>query len=122
MTDSAHITNAVLTKWEPKLLGPSKVISVTLDTVRVDENKIDNSVFRDRVTIAPCNGRVHKWIIKDSDTENANYRKDEDGTDEYEARMIGEIAVKDIVRLVETGKTIKNVTKWYGYAPVAYTV
>lgn len=58
MTRASRMSKVPLTKLLRKPVGTFKVISVMPDTVTVDENRIQNTKFVDRVTVAPDNANL----------------------------------------------------------------
>lgn len=44
--------------------------------------------------------------------QKSSYCKSEDGTDEYDARQIGEIPVEHILKHVGTGRRMKCIVQW----------
>lgn len=64
MTDSGRMANAFLTKLMLKTLGPFKVISVTPDTVTLDEKGIHNTLSVDRVMVVLAISYVKTEPIK----------------------------------------------------------
>lgn len=116
------MANKPLTKVLPKTLSPFKVISSTLYTVTVDENVIYNAVSTDKVTLALCSARRNDGTDRDSDTQNANHRRNDDRTDGTEAHIIGEFPVQYIVKHVGTSTKLKYIDRWYGNETDADTV
>lgn len=57
MTKSIHMANETMKPILPNTLGMFKVISATLDTVKMNENCIRNAVSIDSVTFAPTTSK-----------------------------------------------------------------
>lgn len=82
MTESARTKKAALTKILSETLWPLKFMSVTADTVTVDENGIHNIISVDRATLAHTNTRGKVGTYQKNDMLNAKYRTNEDGPED----------------------------------------
>lgn len=94
MTESECMANAPLTKCLPKTVGKFKFILVTPDTVAVNVNGIHNTLFTDKVTLAPRNARSKDENYESNDMQNAYSRTNEDETNENGARVSEEFSVQ----------------------------
>lgn len=54
--------------------------------------------------------------------QNANNRRNKDGTDENDKRIIGNFPVQLIVKHVGNSRRMEYVVRWYGYRVEAETV
>lgn len=70
------------------------VISAKSATVTVDESGIHNTVSINRVTLGPKSAKSNDGTDKDSNLWDENHLRDEDGTDENDARIVGEFQVQ----------------------------
>lgn len=55
----------------------------------MDEDGVESTASIDRVPLAPCNGQGIDQTDRDSGTQNANYRGNEDRTDGIDACIVG---------------------------------
>lgn len=116
------MASAPLTKLLPKTLCLFNVISLILDTVGVDENRMHYIVIIDGNTLAPYNALSNNGTDQDSDTQRARNRRNNDEKDENNAFIIGEFAMQHIVKHLGTGKRMKCIVRFYDYGPDADAV
>lgn len=102
MTESGRMANAPLTKLLPMTLGPIKVLSTTLYTVKWEENGIQNTVCLDIVMLFPYSVGGNDVTTRDIDTQVADSRGNGDETDENDARIIEQLPGQDKLKHVRT--------------------
>lgn len=68
LTEVERTSDTVRSQLRPKSTGPWKFISVTTDTVTIDERGIQNTIYIDRATLAP-------WCITPSAVNGKNRDK-----------------------------------------------
>lgn len=61
MPESACMKNAPITKLLSNITGPFKIISVTPDNIKVNENGIHSTVSVDRVPLAPGDTKIVRY-------------------------------------------------------------
>lgn len=97
-------------------------MSATLDITVVDGNGIYNIVSMERVTLSHYKGRIYNRTDEAAINRTQSHRRYEDRIDENDARIIKEFPVQNILKLLKTGKRMKQTARWYGYGPDADTV
>lgn len=96
------MASARLKTFLQKILSPIKLISGTVDTVTVDENGIHNIISIERVMLPAFNAQSYEWNSPDRDMHIANHQG-EDGTDEYDARIMQGLLMQCKVKHMAAG-------------------
>lgn len=74
MTKSACMENAPIKKLLPKTVRPLNVKLLKLNTITVNENRIQHTVSVEEVTLVPSNVRKNNGSDKNNDMPAAKYR------------------------------------------------
>lgn len=88
MTKSVWMAIVPLTNSQSKTLCPFEVISAKPETVTVDANGINHTVFMESLTLEPCNPQGNDGTEQDSDMKSASICRNEDRTDKNDAEII----------------------------------
>lgn len=121
-TESTRKASVLLAKLLPITLSPLKIISATLGTLTVDDNRILSGVQKVRVTLARYSAQSCGESIQKSNTNEAKHRRIDYETEENDAGIIGELPMQHKAKHRGTGKSEKFIDRWYGYRPDAHTV